>query len=67
MSIKEPVSLDLKTVNVLKEVLDDVWYSLSAEQRAMMPKTMLAERILSSAAKGERDRERLLAVALEDA
>jgi hypothetical protein len=67
MSIKEPVPLDLKTVIVLKEVLDDAWYSLSAEQQATMPKTVLAERILSSAAKGERDRERLLAVALEDA
>jgi hypothetical protein len=30
----------------------------------MMSKTTLAERILMSAAKGERDRERLLAVAL---
>jgi hypothetical protein len=30
-----------------------------------MSKTVLAERILRSAAKGERDRERLLAAALE--
>jgi len=67
MAIKEPVPLDLKTVNVLKEVLDDAWCSLSAEQQAMMSKTTLAERILVSAAKGERDRERLLAVALEAA
>jgi hypothetical protein len=67
MAIKEPVPLDLKTVNVLKEVLDDAWYSLSAEQQATMSKTTLAERILVSAAKGERDRERLLAVALEAA
>jgi hypothetical protein len=67
MAIKEPVPLDLKTVNVLKEVLEDVWYSLSAEQQAMISKTTLAERILVLAAKGERDRERLLAVALEAA
>jgi heat shock protein HspQ len=67
MAIKEPVPLDLKTVNDLKEVLDDAWYSLSAEQQATMSKTTLAERILVSAAKGERDRERLLAVALEAA
>jgi hypothetical protein len=67
MAIKEPVPLDLKTVNVLKEVLDDAWCSLSAEQQATMSKTTLAERILVSAAKGERDRERLLAVALEAA
>jgi hypothetical protein len=67
MAIKERVPLDLKTVNVLNEVLEDAWYSLSPEQQAMMSKTMLAERILVSAAKGERDRERLLAVALEAA
>ena len=67
MAIKEPVPLDLKTVNVLKEVLEDAWYNLSAEQQAMISKTTLAERILVSAAKGERDRERLLAVALEAA
>jgi hypothetical protein len=67
MAIKEPIPLDLKTVNVLKEVLEHAWYSLSVEQQAMMSKTTLAERILVSAAKGERDRERLLAVALEDA
>jgi hypothetical protein len=67
MSIKEPVPLDLKTVSVVKEVLEDAWYSLSAEQQATIPKTVMAERILVSAAKGERDRERLLAVALEAA
>jgi hypothetical protein len=33
----------------------------------MMSKKKLAERILVSAAKGERDRERLLAVALDAA
>jgi septation ring formation regulator EzrA len=67
MSIKEPVPLDLNTVSVVKEVLEDAWYSLSAEQQETIPKTVLAERILQSAAKGERDRERLLAVALEAA
>jgi hypothetical protein len=64
-AIKQPVPLDLKTVRILKDVLEDAWYSLSAEQQAMMSKTVLAERILRSAAKGERDRERLLAAALE--
>ena len=63
----EPVPLDLKTVRIVKEVLDDASYSLSAEQQAMMSKKKLAERILVSAAKGERDRERLLAVALDAA
>ena len=64
MAIHEPVSIDLKTVSILREVLEDAWYSLSAEQQAMMSKTVLAERILRSAAKGERDRKRLLAAAL---
>ena len=67
MPIKEAIPLDLKTVRVVKEVLEDAWYSLSAEQQATMSKTVLAERILASAAKGERDRKRLLAVALEAA
>jgi hypothetical protein len=67
MAIKEAVPLDLKTVSVVKEVLEDAWYSLSAEQQATMSKRVLAERILLSAAKGERDRERLLAIALEAA
>jgi len=67
MAHKEPVQLDLKTVRIVKEVLDDAWYSLRPEQQATTSKTMLAERILMSAAKGERDRERLLAAALRPA
>jgi hypothetical protein len=67
MPINEAIPLDLKTVRVVKEVLEDAWYSLSAEQQATMSKTVLAERVLASAAKGERDRKRLLAVALEAA
>ena len=63
----EPVPLDLKTVRIVKEVLDDAWYSLSAEQQVMRSKKKLAERILVSAAKGGRDRGRLLAVALKAA
>jgi DNA helicase IV len=64
MATKEPIQLDLKAVRIVKEVLDDAWCSLRPEQQATMSKTMLAERILMSAAKGERDRERLLAAAL---
>ena len=64
MATHEPVPIDLKTVTILREVLEDAWYSLGAEQQAMMSKTVLAERILRSAAKGERDRKRLLAAAL---
>ena len=43
----EPVPLDLKTVRIVKEVLDDAWYSLSAEQQAMMSKKKLAESAFS--------------------
>ena len=64
MDPKDPVNLDLKTVSIVTEVLDDAWYSLSPEQQATVPKRVLAERILMSAAKGERDRRRLLAAAL---
>ena len=64
MATNEPVRLDLKAVRIVKEVLDDAWHSLGPERQAVMSKTVLAERILMSAAKGERDRERLLAAAL---
>jgi hypothetical protein len=64
MTTKEPIQLDLKTVRIVKEVLDDAWHSLSPKQQAMRSKTVLAERILKSAARGERNRQRLLAVAL---
>ena len=64
MATKKPVHFDPETVNVLREVLDDAWYSLGRETRAMGSKTVLAERILVLAANGERDRNRLFAAAL---
>jgi len=64
MAAKEPVRFDPETVNILREVLDDAWNSLGRETRAMVSKTVLAERILMSAANGERDRKRLFAAAL---
>ena len=60
----EPVYFDLKTVSLLREVLDDAWACLPPEQRATTSRTILAERILKAAAKGERDPERLLDAAL---
>jgi len=39
--------------------LEDAWAALRPEQQAMMQKTALAERMLKSAANGERDRRRL--------
>ena len=66
MDGKEPVYFDLETVTALREILDDAWACLRPEQQARLQKTALAERILKSAAQGERDRERLLDAALED-
>jgi hypothetical protein len=56
---KQPVSFDPETLSLLRQTLDDAWESLTPMQRAMTSRTLLAERILKSAAKGERDPERL--------
>ncbi len=58
------MSFDPETVTLLREVLEDAWASLRPGQQATMQKTALAERILKSAAKGERDRDRLRDAAL---
>ena len=57
---------DLETIALLRETLEEAWASLRPEQQARMLKTTLAERILKSAAQGERDRERLLNAALTE-
>jgi hypothetical protein len=59
-----PVYLDLKTVALLREILDEAWTSLRPAQRAATSRTLLAENLLKVAAKGERDPERLLDAAL---
>ena len=58
--------LDPETVALLRETLDDVWDCLPPEQQATMQKSTLAIRILKSAARGERDRNRLRDAALID-
>ncbi len=60
------VIFNLKTVALLREVLDDGWTCLRPEQRASMDRSLLAERILKIAAQGGRDRKRLLDAALMD-
>jgi hypothetical protein len=62
---KEAVYFDPETVALLRETLDDAWACLSPELQGTMQKGALAERILESAARGERDRERLRAAALD--
>ncbi len=64
MDSKQPVYFDLETVALLRETLDDAWACLRPEQRATTSKTLLAEGILKSAAKGERNPERLVDAAL---
>jgi hypothetical protein len=60
-----PVYFDPETVAILRETLDDAWACLRPEQQATMQKTALAERMLRSAAHGERDRDRLRDAALD--
>jgi hypothetical protein len=60
-----PVYFDPETVAILRESLDDAWACLRPEQQATMQKTALAERMLKSAARGERDRDRLRDAALD--
>jgi hypothetical protein len=50
----------------MKVALDEAWDRLSPKLQATMFKTTLAERILKSAADGERNRERLRDAALTD-
>ena len=57
-------SFDPETISLLREILEDAWACLRPEQQATMQKTALAERILKSAAQGERDRNRLRDAAL---
>jgi hypothetical protein len=64
METKAPVHFDIETVLMLRETLEDAWACLRPEQRAATSKTILAERILKSAATGERDRECLIDAAL---
>jgi hypothetical protein len=62
---KASMSFDPETVALLRETLDDAWASLRPEQQATMQKTALAERMLKSAARGERDPDRLRDAALD--
>src|SRR5215470_15181132 len=61
---KAAVHFDAQTIALLKVALDEAWDRLPPKLQATMLKTTLAERILKSAAEGERDRERLREAAL---
>ena len=57
---KAAAHFDAQTIALLKVALDEAW------DRATMRKTTLAERILKSAAEGERNGKRLREAALRD-
>jgi len=52
-------AFDSETTELLRSILDDVWESLSSEERACTSKTLIAVRLLELAAAGERDPIRL--------
>jgi hypothetical protein len=55
---------DPETITILRAALDDAWASMSASQQALTTRSALAVRLLSLAARGERDPVRLRAHAL---
>ena len=62
--MRRNAAFDPETIALLKAALDAAWSSLSDQQRAQVPQSLLAERILRSAARGERDPVRLRTSAL---
>lgn len=64
MDAKKPAYFDLDTVSLLRDVLDDAWACLRPQERATTSRTILAEGILTLAAQGERNPDRLIDAAL---
>ena len=63
---KATAHFDAQTIALMKVALDEAWDRVPPKLQARMLKTTLAERILRSAADGERNRERLRETALGD-
>ena len=63
---KAAAHFDAQTSALLKAALDEAWERIPPKLQVTMLKTALAERILKSAAEGERNRERLREAALKD-
>jgi hypothetical protein len=55
---------DPETITLLTAALEEAWSIIPERQRRGLPQSMLAERILRTAARGERDPARLRASAL---
>lgn len=59
-----PTAFDPETIQTLRLALDQAWDSLPADERPFTSKSLLAQRILTLAAQGERDPARLRACAI---
>jgi hypothetical protein len=59
-------AFDPEAIDLMQAALDEAWGSLGPLQRAFASRSILAERVLALAARGERDRARLCAHALGD-
>jgi hypothetical protein len=57
-------TFDPETIELMRSALDAAWASLTPEQQASVSRSLLAQRILRAAARGERDLVRLRARAL---
>ena len=64
MGPTKPAHFDLDTVALMRETLEEAWARLHPKERATMLKSSLAVRILETAARGERDPQRLMNAAL---
>jgi hypothetical protein len=58
------VCFDPETIELLRKVLDEAWDVLPPGRKQTVLKTELAERIIAAAGLGERDPDRLRAIAL---
>jgi len=57
-------TFDPETIELMRSALDAAWASLTPQQQASVSRTLLAQRILRAAARGERDPVRLRSSAL---
>ena len=64
MNRNESTSFDPETIELMRSALELAWASLAPEQQARTSQSLLAQRILSVVAQGERDPARLRVRAL---
>jgi hypothetical protein len=64
--VRTVMYFDPDTIALLQTTLDHVWAGLPTGQQAVTNRSLLAERILRAAARGERDPDRLRAHALSE-